>query len=243
MSYTMEALAAQAKAIQEEELAAQRPTRKFSRIPLADQLATANNQRRAQAWYDGNIAPFRIMLEELQGKDLEVLLYKETGALEAQEQDKTHRENKMNLQIILKRRFTQLKTIREQYLKDGLSTVAFKAAFGAICGRLEAMPGVKLDEDRRLIFDSVTWAHYVSVITEIQAEIDAEAEKTPGSEEPSAHTTKVDTSAESNPDRKIGDDSEKDTDALLADEFLEIDKLAQKAAKRKAAKAKKERAA
>ncbi len=227
MTYSLEAIKAQADALRDEKAGKERPTSRFSSVSLSDQRIVAMNQWRAQKWFDDNIAPLQEMLAEMEAEDINVLLFQETGAPEGAEIAKTHNQNKIDIKTVLYSKFAELSVKRRQYLKEGMSTPTYKAAFGAICGRLEALPGVKLDAARRLDFKTVTTAHYAQVVKIIQAEIDdqneVEAEKEPG--ESPDYTHAIDSQDDLKAARQVGDASEPDTDDLLREEFAKRDEL------------------
>jgi len=233
MTYSIESIKAQADALRNEKMGTERPSSRFSSVHLDDQRVVAMNQYRAQVWFDDNIAPLQAMLAEMEAEDMNVLLFEETGAPEGAEIAKTHNQYKMDVKTVLKSKFGELSLKRRQYLKEGMSTPTYKAAFGAICGRLEGLPGVKFDANRRLDFKSVTTKHYAQVVKMIQGEIDSfnetEAEKEPG--ESPEYTHAIDSQDDLKEARQVGDASEADVDDLLKAEFLAMDELEKRLAK------------
>ena len=230
--YTLESIAAMALKLQEEKNDRARPTDRFSRVPLRDQHIAARCQQRAQAWFDANIAPAQELLHEMELQDEAILHYLESGAPEGVEMSRVHKKGQIDIKIVLKSLFAQLSIKRQQYLKEGLSTPAYKSAFGALCGRLEEMQGTKIAAGR-LDLTSVTTKHYSQLCVDIKKEMDAVAEAESAEEpgESPSYTRAVDDMEKMKKSRKIGDASEQDTDDLLQAEWVEMDKLNAKLAK------------
>lgn len=203
---------------------------KAQAIPLEHQHIAAATALRAQKYFDAHILPARLELEAMDALDLQVLQYLETGAPEAREIDRQHRENKAHVRRSIGPHWDKLRTLRQGYLHEGLSTDEHRRAFGALCGRYEPMPGTRKLSDGRLDLGSVTLAHIDQALEDIRSEIEATSHR--GGEG-------GDTCAEYVVDneyneRRIGDSTEADCSDLEEVEWAAIDAIKARAKSRKA---------
>mgnify|MGYP005824484253 CR=1 FL=1 len=194
-----------------------------SMIPLTDQMIAGKTQLRAQQYFSRNLAPLKAQLDAMTKLDLDVLFYLETGAPEARAVEQQHEANKSELRKAMSPYWDELRLLRKQYLKEGMTADEHRRAFGALCGRYELMRGT-VKTNGRLDLDTVTTQHIMAALKDIQAEIDAQAHK--GGEGGDTCAEYVVEDAET--PTIIGDCTEADTDELLASEYAAIDALAAK---------------